>query len=215
VLRGLLSDKEEFLSGAGDVFMARPVRIEAVEALGLIGSAAEAATEKLGRMMSEDEEREVRAAAALAVFQIDEKRLADVMGVLLGLLDSEQRDGKGRALRGQQAAANALGKMGPAAKDALPGLTACLRAEDGLLRTYAVESIAAIGGRESLATITRVVEDDDDDLVREAAIDAIGVLGDRDSLPLLRSLLDDDGLFVSDAAAEAIKEIEAAPPATE
>jgi HEAT repeat protein len=96
----------------------RTVRLAAIGALGEIGSEAREAADDLGvRLKEEDPEAGMKICAALANLG------PPVTPVLLEALKDDNREV-------QRAAVNALGEIGPDAKEAIPALAAILRDSD-------------------------------------------------------------------------------------
>ena len=58
---------------------------------------------------------------------------------------------------GPQGAAEGLGSLGPAAKDAVPALQQCLKDEDKAVRAAAAKAIELIGGAAGPTEVTRPV----------------------------------------------------------
>ncbi len=71
-------------------------------------------------------------------------------------------------------AAIALGRIGPAAKEAVPALITALKDENKYVRRVAAEALGRIGraAKQAVAALTKASEDEDKD-VREAAEEAL------------------------------------------
>jgi HEAT repeat protein len=150
---------------------------------------------------------DVRIEAARAVWTLANDRTA------IPVLAAALRDGYWSGI-----AAEALGDIGPAAKEALPALLPLLRYNGGQTRIFAVEAISKIGGgaMELLPPLLQACSDADC-RVRQAAVQAIGKIGPNAcaAAPTLIRLLDDFHGTVRVAAAEALWNIEKHPAAIE
>jgi hypothetical protein len=122
-------------------------------------------------------------------------------------------------------AAMTLGKMGPGAKEAVPGLAEAVGDRDLNVRYYAAEALEAVGpgakaavpalikaldtfpgGSPPLAGPQRYYAD-----TRSVAAEALGAIGPgaREAVPALKKALNDPDPSVRTAAAEALKRIKA------
>jgi HEAT repeat protein len=130
-------------------------------------------------------------------------------GDVSGLI--EQLKNGGEQSRAQ--AAEALGELGPRAKDAIPALARALRDEYEQVRRGAAASLAAIGADQSAIPDLVVALKDVDAEVRESAARALGSAGSqaRAAVPSLGLLLKDPSEDVRQAAAEALGKIRARP----
>jgi HEAT repeat protein len=109
-------------------------RLAAVAALARLGSAARASTGSLRQLLSRDPDWRVRAAAAKALGRIEGP--GAVPDLIEALADDEQEV--------RNAAAEALGDIGPAAREALPKLRQCLQPLNGRESAYqAIRKIEA------------------------------------------------------------------------
>ena len=100
------------------------VRRHAVTALGEIGPKAKAATETLFKSAEKDENPTVRAIAGRSLFRVDAGRAKDAAELLVKFL-TDHKTGSDRII-----AIEALGEIGPKAKDALPQLRKVADAAD-------------------------------------------------------------------------------------
>ncbi|MFQ5796574.1 MAG: HEAT repeat domain-containing protein [Candidatus Bipolaricaulia bacterium] len=105
------------------------------------------------------------------------------------------------------AAAEALGRMGPAARDAVPALVEALGDPQSLMRRHAAEALRRIGPDAVPALIEALM--DRDWRVSQAAAWALGEIGPdaRDAVLALTEALQDELYFVREAAAEALEKI--------
>ena len=107
-------------------------------------------------------------------------------------------------------AARALGRIGPNAAVAAPGLIALLKDEDETVRQAAIEAVGKVGG-PTTAIVEALVDvlQDASPLLRVAAARGLGAMGEAASAAFsaLAPLLQDRDDAVRDAAAEAIGQI--------
>jgi len=103
----------------------------------------------------------------------------------------------------RRSAARALGKIGPAAREAVPALVATLEDSDPLVRWSARDALCKIGPAAVPALIAAVK--DNDRRVRRGAALALGQIGPaaRDAIPALEAAAR-DGVY---AAKRALKQI--------
>jgi HEAT repeat protein len=121
-------------------------------------------------------------------------------------------------------AAMALGKMGPSAKAAVPGLAEAVVDRDLNVRYYAAEALGAVGP-EAKAAVPALIKALDTFPggsppldgpqryyadTRSVAAEALGAIGTgaREAVPALKKALNDPDPSVRSAAAEALKRIE-------
>jgi HEAT repeat protein len=196
-LKALLQDKASFgIWVRGDLLdlihvSYRNVRSEAAEALGRIGPEAEAAIPALQELLKDDE-AEVRGTAAGALGRLGAKAAIPRLTELLddkahyfkgeSFLDTEPLELGGRPyesvtrIRVRAIAAEALGRIGPEAKGAVPALTKLL---DDKVKEVRLASASALGnmGPAALPATTalkKIAEEiDEDQEVRQAATDAL------------------------------------------
>ncbi len=145
----------------------RPLRYEVALALGHIGPAADSQKEAIAAMMRGDADDEVRAAAAVASYQIT-GRHEQAMSVLRRLLRESSEDGKFTAMLH-------LEDMGANAAEALPELRVLFEDESGLLRAVAIISLDDIGAaaRPAIPALEKIAKSDPDEDVRERAKEAL------------------------------------------
>ena len=194
-----LDQAVEMLAGSEDP----AVRIEAVEALGEIGS--EEVLPWLLEALEYDPAEEVRRAAAVALQKLDFDML---VWILLNHQDPEMR----------AAAAGALNVLRDA-RAAQPFLQALSRDEHAPVRVEVAEGLAHIGKNRAESGLLLAATTDSDSSVREAAVRSLGVLGTGWTARQLVSILGSDTeAAVRRAAAKALGQIGAAvalPPLIE
>jgi len=194
------------------------VRASASAALGQIGPAAKDAVPALTQTLSTDDQNNLRSSALEALEKIGvpttelivKKYIADLL---------LEHDSKVRAL-----AAQALGKIGPEAKQAFPSLTAALDDSNGKVRAKAAAALIEIDKPAAAEVLKksaaereeRAIEDAIDKLqnsknfrVRGKAAQFLGKTGRaaKDAVPALTQALRDKSQNVSCRAAEALAEI--------
>ena len=106
--------------------------------------------------------------------------------------------------RVRKAAANALGNIGPAAKEAVPALIAALKNSNLIIQNSAKKALGKIG-LEAVPALIAALKDSYWH-VREAAADALGNIGPaaKDAVPALIAALKDSNKFVRRATAYAL-----------
>lgn len=104
-------------------------------------------------------------------------------------------------------AAESLGRMGPAAEEAVPDLIQILGEENDPLRPTAVTALSAIGAGAVPALVAAL--NDQDPAVRSGAVDALGGMraGATEAIPALINLLGDRDYEISHRAASALGRI--------
>jgi len=100
----------------------------------------------------------------------------------------------------REAAALALGRIGPAALQPLSGL---LTSSNANLRWWAVRSLAEVGGDGTVAPLTCALADEDAD-VRACACLALGKIGAGSAVMALVERMSDQSGFVAAIAADAL-----------
>jgi HEAT repeat protein len=149
----------------------------------------------------------VRVEAAFAIWRIDPKEIPIAMPVLVKEIDSTV------SLSANTAMIH-LGSIGPAAVDAIPGLTNVLkRAESCYQRVLAAAALAEIDRPNCKLTIPVLREGlKDKQATQMAAAAALRRMGPaaREAVPDLKALLLSDDEVARDAASRALKAIE--PP---
>jgi HEAT repeat protein len=202
------------------------VREEASASLGRLGPLAAEATDDLVERARVDPVRPVRAAAAVALRRLGERKLAsdaeasaeaapEAPGLLELLEKLASPDPRTRA-----EASWPIGKFGA---DAAPGLEAIVRQlrtdHDPDARWGAAWVVGRIGPAavESVADVSGAVTDEPDPDVRAQAAHALGLIGSDDSATvdaLVHALGDDGASFLREEAAIAIGRIGAATAQT-
>jgi HEAT repeat protein len=170
--------------------VANPIHhLPALRALAAIGPDAKSATPALLQLL-DDKDTELRLAVLDTLGSIE----AAMPEVIARLQMIAQRDSFSTV---RAAAIRALGRMGPAAKEASPALKAIAEGTGPDLRVWASAALARIGV-EPAANTAVVVEALKDRsptgrVARLAALDALQLLGPagKDALPLLEELLRD------------------------
>jgi HEAT repeat protein len=192
----------------------------AAETLGRIGPAAEAALPALREALA-TEDHHVRLAVALALWRIA-GRAGEALPVLLEALSDPGPGEEGppwrchfprmpHLPRTQQAAAEALGQMGAAARSALPALRKALRRGDPGLTVAAASALWQIDRQANEAVQGLVVAlPGADDKTRLAAVQVLGQIGPRarDAVPALRRARFDCNAAVRAAAQVALRALE-------
>ena len=140
------------------------VRLVAAMTLGDIGPEAKAAVPALTELLK-DEDSEVLASAASFLVRIDPEKAKILISVLK---DMDRKAG----LSVRQAAAKALGKIGPEAKTAIPALTELLK--DKEVRLDVAEALGKIGpeAKTAVPALTELLKDEKQQ-VQDAATEAL------------------------------------------
>ncbi|HVS38416.1 MAG TPA: HEAT repeat domain-containing protein [Gemmataceae bacterium] len=115
-----------------------------------------------------------------------------------------------RSATARQEAAEAIGKIGTAAKPAIGPLVAVLADSDDTVRDAATQALAAFGKDAVPSLLAALKHSDADADMREAAIRALGAIGPdaKAAAPALRDALTDKEQRIREAAAAALKRIE-------
>lgn len=199
------------------------VRCRAAQALGRIGPPPKEVRSVLVRALK-DENKYVRIYAASALAGIDPALTAKaVLPVLLESLRHRGRPGDQTWLV-RLRAAQALARIGPDAKGAIPALRKALKDEKEQVRTHAASALAgiepALTAEAVLPVLIELLEHPgpwggQGWCVRFRAAEALGRIGAdaKPAIPALREALTDDHEDVREAAAEALGKI--APAAKE
>jgi len=117
----------------------------AAQVLGHLGEDARVALPRLAELLHDEEEDiRLRVRAAGALWRLDRQTNA-VLPVLLAALKDTSLHGVGA----KRFAAETLGEMGPAAKDARPFLQTMLQDQPSGVRQYAAEALGKITGRSA------------------------------------------------------------------
>lgn len=114
----------------------------------------------------------------------------------------------GAGIGEREAAAAALGRVGPAA---MPGLIERLDAADEELRQVAANVLGVIGDRRALPALTARLADADPN-VRTAAADALGRIGGAEATAALLAALDSDDESLRVTSLQALANLRTAPP---
>ena len=156
-------------------------RLRAVKALGHIGPAAKAAVPPLTRVEEADRERSIRQAAKTALYQINLDQIADdatrqatdeVRELIERLQDEDEFE--------SASAANELGRIGPAAVDAIPALAKALGHTSKWVREAAAETLGSLGSQaRSVVPALRHAAKDEESEVRTAARRALEKIEDK------------------------------------
>jgi HEAT repeat protein len=173
------------------------VRATAAAALGRLGRQAEEATPALLAAMK-DEMPEVRVLTATALGRVaagDQKAVETLGLALIGDPDVNVRN----------AAASALGWMGPPAAAAGPVMIRALNDTDPTVRVHVIVALGRIGPADgSFATVLKTIAEQDPSAdFRIWAIRALGLIGAKSSIvvPTLVRLLDDADFDIGNSAA--------------
>jgi HEAT repeat protein len=117
---------------------------------------------------------------------------------------------KGVDVEGRRKAAEALGLLGWAAKDAVPALVAALKDDDTRVRAAAARAIGRIGpaAKDAVPALVAALKEDDAG-VRSAAAESLGWIGPaaKDAVPVLAAALKDGNGRVRVMAADALREL--------
>lgn len=113
---------------------------------------------------------------------------------------------KSEKVQERAAAARILGELGPAAKDAVPGLQEALQDADKDVRRSAARSLGDIGrpAKAAVPSLGKALKDGDA-AVRQAAAYALGRIGDPAAKPFLEAAKKDTNDGVKRAAKDALK----------
>jgi len=181
-------------------------RIQAVEVLETMGPAAAPAVPELIKALG-DTDRFVRWAAARTLGKVGTEEAGQAVLPLAGLLHDPDLDV-------DLAAATALERFGPKARDAVPSLVRALKASDVKKREAAIRTLTSIGtdARSAIPALVAALADPDVPVRRHAA-ELLGKFGAAatSALPALqRALADPDSGVRQDVSAALLK---IAPPA--
>jgi len=172
----------------------RPVRYDSAMALAEMGNEGRVALPKLRELMKGDSDTLVRIAAAYAIAKLD-KVTKDALDYLIEAVQDRENGS-----RVPEAAAEVLGKLGPAAKATVPALVGALNHPDTMVRIHTAEAIAFISPESAESRLLPMLSDEDA-LVRASAIKSLGTLC-RPSPKLLNSFIaaldDGDSIFGTD-----------------
>ena len=124
------------------------VRREAARAVGLAGPAAAPLAQKLGALLTDPDVRTRR--AALQAIAALGPSAAGTLDAVMPLLDRPETAAD---------AADALGRMGPAARPAVKRLAKMLAAESGVGRLAALRAMAQIGGEDAAPAVQYMIRE--------------------------------------------------------
>ena len=175
------------------------VRLAAMKALAKRGPSANEAVPVLTKFLQKEKESRLRVGVAMALLEI-EPSPRQVVPVLVAVLKDKKANGDVLS-----AAADTLGKLGPAAQEAVPALQEALRNPD--VRSTAAEALSKVGSAALPALIQSL--NDEDRSVRYLAAETLGRLGPaaEEALPALIQALKDPDSGVRSSAATALKRI--------
>ncbi len=176
------------------------VRAVAATALASVGPAGSEAIPALQEMLSTQDC--LPALRALALYGSD---AAPAIGKIVVLL---QQEGDSEI---RWNAANTLGKMGPAAKKAVPKLVAAMKDPEPLVREHAAEALGEIGpdAKDAIPALTQALKDSDA-RVRRDAVRSLGQMGPlaKSAVESIRPLLKDKEERVRKAARASLQQID-------
>ncbi len=187
-------------------------RLEAMDALGMIGPDAADGVPALAELLAGDPDREIRSRAGLALSKMVPASAAAVPALAKALSDDEP------VVR--MNAAVTLFRLRTDARPAVPALRAALKDKanetnaDAFMST--IQEMAALalgrataGSDEAVPDLLDALRDAKTQTMRQAAARALGEVGvaARSAAPQLRELLKDNSKDVQDAAREALEKI--------
>jgi len=108
----------------------------------------------------------------------------------------------------RDSAAEALGEIGPDAKNAIPTLIDLLQDREVYVRKSAANALGEIGpyANEAVPALITALEDEDS-WVRVYTAEALGKIGDKDAVPALITALEDEDEYVRIEVVTALKKI--------
>ena len=173
----LLSDAEGYsYPVSADSVGSRPVKYEAVIALGEIGPKARAYLPKLRDILANDSNSDVRIAAAVALVQLDEQSKSAIRYLM-----DEAENASSEYLRSD--AIQGLGRLGARAKMASPVLRRILRSDHSwIARSSAADVLPAVGGPggDNVDALIEALADGDP-WVQMAALESLETIGSNAS----------------------------------
>jgi HEAT repeat protein len=173
-------------------------RIQTMQTIGQLGADAKDATLPLLEMLS-DPDAALRGVATAWISQIGEGAVAPLKEALTNSDTSLRRN-----------AAEALGHLGPRAKDAVPALTERLKDDDGLMRVKAAQALWLVT-RQAETPVRALAEamKDKELRVRRAASLALVQMEPRpkEALPILTAGMKDDDPLTRVQCAQGVWEI--------
>jgi hypothetical protein len=189
-------------------------RRQAIANLGAIGSEAKDAIPGLSQILMQDDDQEIRAVAALALYKIggQETVPALIVGMdddfewvrmncalaltragasaegAVPVLTAAVKKPENRSINPafhlsiRQQSIQALGKIGPAAKDAIPPLIEALNDKDNQTRSRAVTALGSIGADAMIAVpMLIVLLKEKDEMIQELAATALVKISPKDA----------------------------------
>ncbi len=180
------------------------VRMESALALGRLGRGAKEAIPALIEALKKDEDRAVREASARTLGRIGGKEAVPALVEAIG------REG----LYGRLRSVQALGRIGPGARESVPALAETLNTdEDRAVREASARALGRIGDKEALTALVGALRDRTPE-VRGASAWALGLIGPdaRAAVPALTGLaLNDSSRPARKVADEALRLIDREP----
>ena len=165
-----------------------PIRIAAIQGLDAFPSAVSQSVPELVRLLREDKDPRVRWFTAGTIAELGPKA-KDAVPALIDALRSREVAAGGRVMLGigamtdedgpiRLAAAVALGKIGPAARSAVPALVQALADPDSRVRGEAAAALGEIGpdAAKAVSELARLSAGGGDDPVADLATQALGEL---------------------------------------
>jgi len=108
----------------------------------------------------------------------------------------------------RESAAEALGEIGPDAKEAIPTLIDLLQDREAYVRKSAANALGEIGPHAKEAVPALIIAlGDEDSWVRVYAAEALGKIGVKEAVPALIGALEDEDKYVRGKAVTALKKI--------
>lgn len=187
-LRHLLSDTDDYsYSISADMSGSRPVRYEAVRALGEIGSKARVCLPELKAMLTNDQSDTVRLAAAVAVAQLDGENKSAIKYLMSEAVNATSEECRAQAIQG-------LKQLGSTAIASVSILKQLLRSDSSwLVRSECADALPRINGFK-IDTVDALAKalDDYEPWVQMTALQSLEIMGTHagDAAPAVEKLLD-------------------------
>jgi HEAT repeat protein len=184
----------------------RWVRADAARALGDAGPAAKAAVPRLKKLL-DDEDGRVRAWAAYALVRITADEKTYLPPLLKGLREQDDhwiwRD-----------FAEAVGRLAPGTRAAVPALAELLGSEDESVRGEVIGVLGRVGPAAAAAVpglVKQLKKPTESNWLLPEAAQALGKIGPaaKDAIPVLEELTRGEDPWVASAAEEALRKIRA------